>query len=194
MSENTPIEMTEQDLADVATLHEVPAPTEEPNFHPILEVWREVLKPAAAEAKKRVTPSWAARITAQYKQLNIQDMATFQALYFGFIAELYAILNTVIDGDAECLHAADPAEDLALNAGHYKALIFAWQSTILGWELDWDCRDEQAHIELAAISECHKMFFGEQGITAFLDQIGFRFTDEDSVELTQALEAQRGES
>ena len=44
---------------------------------------------------------------------------------------------------------------------------------------------------MAAISEVHKMFFAEQGLTSLLDQIGFQFDDEDREGLVALLEDTR---
>jgi hypothetical protein len=168
---------------------EVSVPT--PQFHTVLEVWREVLKPAEAERTKRVTPQWANRIVGAYQGITFADMEGFRDLYFGRLGELNQILLDEIASDEDCLTYATAEEDLENNHGHYKALLFNWQLHFMGWELAWECTSATAEIELAVISEIHKMFFGDTGITPFLESIRFEFTDADQHELTAALEALR---
>lgn len=163
-----------------------------PSFHTVLEVWREVLKPAADEAVKKVTPQYANRITSEYRELAFADMNDFRDSYFAKIAELQEILATEIASDVECLTWATPEEDVENNTSHYLNLLTQWQLAVLGWEIAWECTNADAAIEIAAISEVHKMFFGPTGLTAFLDNIKFEFTEADSAELARVLNDFRG--
>ena len=183
MTENT--ELTDESIREFID------GTEPPAYHPVLEVWREVLRPAAAEATKRVTPQWANRIVASYSGIDFADMERVRDSYFGKIAQLGAILEQEIDGDDECLNPATPEEDVAENAHHYKNLLLNWQLQFLQWELEWECTSPDAAVELAAISEVHKMFFSATGVTAYLDNIRFEFTEDDQADLGAALEELR---
>lgn len=160
---------------------------EAPQFHPILEVWREVLKPARKEMTAKVSPQWANRIVTQYFGLQYADMENFRDVYFGKLIQLMDILDEEIAADGECLSPTTPEEDAEQNSLHYKNLLMNWQLAILQWELDWHCADPQAAVELAAISEVHKMFFGREGLTAFLDNIAFQYTEDDQAMLAEAL-------
>lgn len=178
------IELSEQDEKDIAKLLEENA---EPEFHPVLEVWREVLANGPELAKEKVSPQWASKIVATYAGVAFKDMEDVQAQYFDKIAELAKILDLEIATDAECLTYRSPEVDKEENAAHYKNLLRDWQLTFLQWELDWNCRDPYAAVELAAISEVHKMFFGPTGLTAYLDNIQFEFTEQDQTDLAEAL-------
>lgn len=191
MSENFEgVVLSEQDEADIANLYATDAV---PTFHPVLMVWREVLKPAAEEATKKVTPQWASRITQSYREVNFADMAYVRDAYFGKISQLLEILDMEIASDAECLTYATPEEDAEHNAHHYKNLLLQWQLAVLSWEMDWDCQMEHAGAEMAAISEVHKMFFGSDGLVAYLESIRFEFTEDDQQVLADALNEFRGE-
>lgn len=192
MTDNTDSLLTEQDIADLESMHAEPS-APDPSYHTLLEVWQQVLAPAAEEATKQVTPTWAARMCGEYKQLQIQEMNTFRDIYFGGIAELGAVLDAEIETDVDALKIDNQAEDALENRHHYLNVLRDWQLTLLQWELDWDCTDADAHIRLAAISEVHKMFFGPTGLTAFLDNIGFEFDEADQEMLGEALEELRGE-
>lgn len=161
--------------------------SEAPGYHTILEVWREVLKPAATERTKRITPQWANRIVASYQGIAFQDMADFRDMYFDRILELAAILDAEISTDDECLNLVTPEEDVEANTHHYINVLTEWQKTFLSWELDWDCTHPDAALDLATISEVHKMFFDQTGLVELLGQIKFEFTDTDRELLAMAL-------
>jgi hypothetical protein len=178
------IEMSEKDEADLQKLLTEGA---EPEFHPVLEVWREVLSNGPELAKEKVSPQWASKIVGTYSGVTFADMEDVQEGYFGKIAELAKILDIEIASDKECLTYRSAAEDALENGPHYKNLLRDWQLTFLQWELDWNCRDAMAAVELAAISEVHKMFFGPTGLTAYLDNIKFEYTEQDQMDLADAL-------
>jgi hypothetical protein len=179
--------LTEQDQADLAQLYGEPDGVEAPQFHPILEVWAKVLEPAAAEGRKPVTPQWANRMVAEYRELRFCDTPQLRDYYFGKIGVFNRILLDEIASDPDCLSYATPEEDVAENSHHYKNLLLTWQMQMVQWEIEWDPTADDAGIELAAISEIHKMFFGQMGLTAFLDNIKFEFTEDDQAQLAEAL-------
>jgi hypothetical protein len=178
------IELSEQDQADLDMLN---ADGEEPEFHTVLEVWREVLSNGPELSKEKVTPQWAAKIVANYAGVTFADMENVQAQYFGKIGELAKILDYEISTDKDCLKHSTPSEDATENSGHYKNILRDWQLQFLQWELDWNTRDPYAAVELAAISEVHKMFFGPTGLTAYLDNIQLEYTEADQADLAEAL-------
>ena len=181
--------MTETTMPEFETVDDLVADAAaNAGYHTILEIWREVLKPAQTERLKKITPQWANRIVTTYTEMTFGDMMTFRDLYFGKIAELEDILLGEISDDDECLNMATPEEDVEENSHHYSNILTNWQKTFLTWELEWDCADPDASIELAAISEVHRMFFDQNGITALLDQIKFEFTDNDRDLLAAELE------
>lgn len=168
---------------------------EKAEYHTILEVWVEVLKHARTEKDAAITPGWANRICTSYQQITFKDVPAFQQQYFGNVIQLFEILEQEIEGDDKCLKRTEAKEDAEENGHHYKNLIMQWQLAILQWELEWDCASESAAVELAAIAEAQKMFFGEVGILGYLDNIGFEFTDADQELLGEALgELQRSNS
>jgi hypothetical protein len=178
------IEMSEKDEADLQRLLTEGA---EPEFHPVLEVWREVLSNGPELAKEKVSPQWASKIVGTYSGITFQDMEEVQARYFGKIGDLAKILDYEIASDKECLTYRSSEEDALENGSHYRNLLRDWQLTFLQWELDWKTTDPMAAVELAAISEVHKMFFGQTGLTAYLDNIKFEFTEQDQMDLAEAL-------
>jgi hypothetical protein len=161
------------------TFEDITAEAGKAPYYTILEVWRAVLHPAAGEKLSRITPQWANRIVNTFQGIKLSDMPRFRDKYFELILELGLALDEEIDGDDECLKHTSAEEDVEHNTGHYLNVLFTWQRIILQRELDWECTSHDAAIELAVLSEVHKMFFSENGLTALLDQINFEFTDSD---------------
>jgi len=176
---------------DIAALEAVGITTDElPSYHSILEVWRTVLGNARTEIEARITPQWATRIVSSYAELRYADMPEFQRRYFGKIIELLNLVEDQIETDDECLNITSPEEDAEHNARHYKEVLLAWQQRYLQWELEWSPADEHAAVELAAIAETHKMFFGQTGLTQQLENIRFEYTEADQQVVHDALRAQ----
>jgi hypothetical protein len=187
--DDVPIEFSESDLADLKELGVTGG--DAPTFHTILEVWREVLAPAYDQLSVKVTPQWASKMVQSYPELKFADCTALQESYFGKLIDLLDIIKAEIATDDECLTYSTPEEDVENNSGHYLEVLTQWQLTFLGWELAWSCEDEDAAVELAAISETHKAIFGDLGMTQFLDNIKFEFTDADSAALAEKLQALR---
>jgi hypothetical protein len=169
------------------TVEDIIAEANNAGYHTILEVWREVLRPADAERSKRITPQWATRVVGTYHGVTYADMPAFRELYFGKILHLAGILEDEIESDDECLNLTTAEEDVEHNTSHYLNVLFAWQMQFMQWEIEWDATSSTAAIEVAALAEVHKMFFDPQGITALLDQIAFQFTDTDRDTLGELL-------
>jgi hypothetical protein len=174
-----PGQLTVQDVLDAA---------EATPYHTILEIWRGVLAPAREQIGSRITPQWATRMVSTYAQVKYEDMPAFGQLYYERIGLLADILDLEIEIDDECLNRTSAQEDVENNSEHYVNLLTEWQRQFLQWEIDWDATSPTAAIEVAALSEVHKMFFDPQGITALLDEINFVFTDGDRENLAEALQ------
>lgn len=195
-------ELTEQDQADLADLYAEPSggsevgaglgrdllPDTPPEYHTILEVWDKVLEPAKTDKLKKISPAWAQRICSAYQGMRFKDMDEYRNLYFDRIIDLHNIVKGEIASDPECLEWRTPETDVEHNSVHYKNILMNWQKQILQWELDWNNNAALAHVDIAAISEVHKMFFSETGLTAFLDNIKFEYTEADQAQLVEVLE------
>ena len=187
------IELSDQDREDLAKLDDGVTAVPDPTYHPVLQVWREILKPARDELDSKITPQWASRIVQSYQDVGYNDMPAMRDRYYGKILELLYILETEIASDDECLNYSTPEEDVLENRAHYFNLLRDWQLQFLRWELSWDCTDPHAGVELAAVSEVHKAFFGQTGVTQYLENIKLELTPADQDELAAALEELRGE-
>lgn len=158
-----------------------------PSYHTILEVWRTLLSNAPAERGEKVVPGYAQKLCNTYSEITYSKVNAVHERYFDKIEELSKILDIEIEGDEHCLSYTEAEEDVAENSHHYKNLLLQWQLAFVQWEMDWNVGNDDAAIELAAMGECHQMFFGATGITAFLDNIKFRFDDGDQAEMAAAI-------
>ena len=159
---------------------------------PVLKVWQEVLKSAAVDSTKGVTPNWSVQILSQYPGIGYADMPDMADAFFSLIAELEAVLNAEIATDGDCLSYVTAEEDMEHNRTHYLNILKDWQLAILEHELDWHPSHPFAAIEVAAISEVHKLFFGQNGITEYLHQSGFQYDSIDAALIMDALNDRRG--
>lgn len=181
--------MTEETIEGELTVEDIIGEASGAGYHSILEVWRSVLTPVHTERLKRITPQWANRICTQYRGIDFADMPDYRELYYDKVEELLQILEVSIEQDPECLNVTSPEEDLETNGTRYKQLLIDWQKAFMLWELDWAPLSQYAAMQIAAISEVHKMFFDQVGLVSLLDQINFIMTDEDQAELAAELQA-----
>lgn len=167
---------------------------EEPTFHPILKVWQAVLEPAREELGKKVSPQWAVRICSTYREVDFAHIPVFQKRYFELLLKLADVVDAEIETDDQCLTWTTPEEDVEHNSHHYRRVLTEWQKLILGRELEWEPTDKYAGVEIAVLSEVHKLFFANgTGITAYLDNIRFQFTEADQAALAAELDELRDE-
>lgn len=165
----------------------------EVDYHPVLKVWMEVLKPEVRESRKGITVQWATMICGKYPQMTYAQVPAFHDRYFELLDEIYAELAEIVAADEDCLKYTTREEDLEFNSGHYKELLLQWQIVLLNAELSWDPRLEEAAADVAAMGEVYTFLFGERGLTGHLEAIQLDFTDADQEELRAALEAHKAE-
>lgn len=189
------IELSEEDRRDLEALYGVPegATGEPPEYHTILEIWREILKPTLTETGRRISPQWATKIVQSYPEISYFEVPLVRDKIHDKLTELLETLTEEIASDPECLTYTTPEDDSRENGVHYKNLLLVWQQMFLQWELDWSPSDQSAGAEIAALSEVHRMFFGNgnlPGLTAHLDNIRFEYTEADQTLVAEALREQ----
>lgn len=160
-------------------------------FYPLLRVWREILAPASDPKVQRVTPQWATRLVSTHAGLTFADVQKVCDRYFERLGILTEILDAEIATDPNCLSYTTIEEDAELNRDHYLNLLMLWQQQFLLWELEWSCTADDAAIDIASADEVFRFFFGQTGITAYLDNIGFQFDEIDQEQITEALTEMR---
>lgn len=181
--------LTEQDEADLASMHAEPDTFE---YHTVLQVWLEILKQENLEANRTITPRWATTIVSKYDEIMFSDMPAYVDEYFDLVTACREIIQTAVnDEGGECLVYNNAEEDALENAEIYKWILLQWQLEFLRRELTWNCESANAAVQIAALGECHGVFFGETGLSGHLEVIKLEYTDEDREALQAALDELR---
>ena len=154
-------------------------------YRTLLEVWRAVLEPARTGEMRTepISPQWATKMVTTYPGIGFGQVEAIHHGVFDLAGTLAELLDDEIATDDEALKKVSAEEDAEENAGHYKYMLAAWQTTLLQEELNWRPSADDAAVQLAILSEVQQMFLGETGLVAHLDSIGFQFTEEDRDEL-----------
>ena len=165
-------------------------------FRTVLELWTAVMEPLTEEWGRTITMHWATRIVTTYPEMRFADVPEFRDRFFAKADVLATILKEQIAGDDECLKRVSAEEDAMFNGRLYRSILTAWQKEFILWEMKWRVEDDAAALEMAAIAEIHKMFFGTGGLIGLLDSINLEFTDDDrdtlAAELQEIKEAYDG--
>jgi len=183
------LELTDQDQADLEKLL-----TEQPEqeYHTILKVWKEVLKPENRKGSASdITMQWANGIVTKYAGIGFGDMVAYRDAYFALFDVMYDVLLFEIEQDVDCFEPSTKEEDVENNGYHYLNLLREWQLAFLRKELEWDCTAPTAAVDIAALAEVHGVFFGPTGLTGHLEAIQFEFTESDQGDLAAALQELR---
>lgn len=188
--EESHVEFSDEDVRDLQNLGVTAGDV--PEFHPILQVWKEILSNLPAQVDEKITPQYAMRICQSYPQLTFADMNKVRDAWHSKMEQFRQVLLGVIASDEECFVPSSPEEDKAENSRHYRTLLLEWQKLLLSWELAWDCESDDAAVEIAATAEVHRFFFSETGLTAHLQNIQFEYTEADMAAVQQELEEMKG--
>lgn len=167
---------------------------EAPAYHTILEVWRELLKPAAAEAKANPSPTWAGKMVQTYPDLTFADCLAVRDRLMAKLGHLLDVVVFEIEAHPGCLDHTSPEEDVEENSEIYKSILLTWQQLFLQWELEWTCNTLVAPAEFASMAEAHRILFGDSsrpGLSAHLDNIKFAYTEADQLTVAETLAEQR---
>lgn len=178
------------DEAEILAFPDRAKQEEEPSYHSILQVWDTILDGAAEFAKNaRISPQWANQMVMTYNGLTYADARRLHELYFGRTETLRQILLEAIKANEGCFKVFTAEEDRETNSAVYKQLLVDWQLQITRWEIAWDCESPTAAIEVACFGEMHKAFFGQTGLTQYLDNIQLEYTEDDQASLAEQLAA-----
>jgi hypothetical protein len=133
------------------------------------------------------------RIISTYPGVELEEMGVFRDRYFSKVERLEDVVIEAIASSPECLNHVTAEEDLEHNGPLYLEVLIAWQVAILRWEMAWRYYHRHAGVEIATVAEIQRMFFGESGISAMLDQIGYKFTDTQRAVMAEVLEDVRNQ-
>ena len=164
------------EAAEAAVTGEAVIPDPEP--HSILEIWSSILSNIEAEEEIPVSVKQAAKITAMWPKLEVQDCSAYQALYYEYLKEMRAVLEHEISTDPDCFSRVGE-EDGELNWHHYMNVNLTWVSLTRQWEKSWNSDDWNSHISMAALADAGSFCVSSEGIISMLQHNHFQLDPVD---------------
>ena len=157
----------------------------------VLETWLAVLSNIETVAAEPVSPSQALKALRLAPGMQIKDVPDYLRMFYQILLEARDILEAEIINDPEALNRGgkNDAED---NWAHYATIYMQWRTLLVEHEKSWSITGENPIAHIAAITGAANFLVGE-GLVAYLDQIGFKFTEEDEIMVTEASLGEEGQ-
>ncbi len=163
------------------------APAEQPEYHSILRVWREMLNPEQQRRDKLPTPDWCAVLIAKWPFLRFSDCGAVQAEYFRIFDHMHELIEQAHRDNPEAFEVDDREVDIEENKDIYVHLLFEFQRALLIVQSEWSYDDPEAGAKMAALGEAQAQMLGKDGLASYLGVIGLPFTQEEQDAMNQEL-------
>ena len=150
----------------------------------VLETWLSVLSNIETVREEKISPSDALRTVALVPGLPIQEVTVVNELFSEMLLHARRIIELEIADDPDALMRGGSI-DAEGNWAHYANIYLQWRTMLIEEEKRWDINDPHPLAHIAAITRTANFLFG-QGLTSFLDQIGFEFKEEDELMVSEA--------
>ena len=150
----------------------------------VLETWLSVLSNIETVREEKISPSDALRTVALVPGLPIQEVTVVNELFSEMLLHARRIIELEIADDPDALMRGGSI-DAEGNWAHYANIYLQWRTMLVAEEKRWDINGPYPLAHIAAITRAANFLFG-QGLTSFLDQIGFEFNEEDEVLVSDA--------
>lgn len=161
-------------------------PPEDPTYHSILEVWRNMLDPEHQDRGRAPTPDWCAVLIARWPFLRFADCGIVQAEYFRIFDNVHAVLAQVFEDNPQAFEAETREEDIE-NKELYVFLLKEFQKALFVTQSEWSFDDPEAGAKMAALGEAQQQILGKDGLASYLGVIGLPFTQEEQDAMNQEL-------
>lgn len=163
------------------------APVEEqPQYHAILKVWRDMLDPTHQNRHLPPTADWCAVLVAKWTFLSFRDCGVVQAEYFGIFDIMHEIIEQVYADNPEAFEADNREDDLE-NKELYVFLLSEWQKALFVVQSEWSHDDPDAGAKMAALGEAQAQILGKQGLASYLSVVGLPFTEDEQAVMNEEL-------
>lgn len=174
---NEPINLTEQDLADIEQMHAEEAynPAER---EPLLVIWEDLLSHIDTERHAKITLPIAQKTVSRWPQLSYADMPRYHELYFEYLNQMRQPVLDALSADPESREVPGN-EDAETNRKHYLEILFEWNALASLWQFQWETTDPEAAIKIAAMIDANGFFLSQTGLVAHFHEIGLRLTEEE---------------
>lgn len=182
-----PLELTEQDLKDLAELAGEDV-AEAPKQRAVLAIWDELLKAVDVVIEEPIPALVAHKVVTSWPKLSYQDTSIYHQVYHGYMSEVAALLHELVVENPKALKRSGP-EDGELNRELYIDLLVGWNLLLDAHEQAWRAEHPESHIQIAALTDVRATIFGGTGMAAHLESISFQLQDEEFFERLQAAKA-----
>lgn len=193
MSENNVRDLfSEKDEADVVGLYSGDAPEpeperEEPEYHAILKVWRNMLDPEHQNRHLPPTPDWCAVLIAKWPFLRFAECGTVQDEYFAIFDTMHAIIEQVHKDHPDRFEVTDRLEDVE-SKELYVFLLSEFQKALFVVQSEWSHDDPEAAAKMVALGEAQQQILGKDGLASYLGVINLPYTEEEQNTMNQELQ------
>ena len=191
------IDPTEKDIADIDAMNAEP---DQPERRTLLETWRELLTSIEPSLAERVSPRTALQIVREWPEITFYDVQAYHERYHEIMMQYREVLHEAIAAHPDCLKKINPDpehEDFDAVANHdvYMDVLFGWNILTIRLEQEWDTTAFDASIQIAAMADAANFYTGPNGMVQHLnsEEFGFRFAQEDQIEMAARVEAARAE-
>ena len=153
----------------------------------LLELWQAVLSEEniAAGEKEPITIGTALRVISRYPELKYADIPEYMTVYYACLRWFASVLDNEIESNPGCFEHVE--DDAVENKPLYLNLIVLWQQLVLEWEAGWNPLREDAAVLVAAYADARAFVLGQEGMLGHLDQIGFEYSEADSISVAEAV-------
>ena len=174
--------LTEQDEADLATLHAEPA-----TQRTLLEVWTHYMSNVDGSEEQKITAPVAMKVVSSWPFLVFADLPRYWEAYHGYLREARDTLAEVIAANPDCFE--NTAADATDNHKVYCDLLVEWHKNVIRQQFEWDLTADPHGVEIAASADARNFVLGPKGMVGHLEAIQFQYTLEERDAFTEALAA-----
>ena len=147
--------------------------------HTILEVWDNIFQGAESESHKKINIEQAVAMLKAWDILKLNQLPHYRAKFYEHLDVLHTLLKERVEQDETCLeHAKDDAE---WNREIYLQVSLDWNDYFDACDAEWDCTDEYAAPELAALADAASFAVTDNGLLGYLNHIGLSYSSDDVV-------------
>lgn len=190
----TELNLDPQDLADLeaagdALAADVEGEDERP-VRTVLEAWDKVLDSLEVVEAEGINVQLATTVLSRHRLIGVPELPRYFELYYDLARDMRECVRAEIALHPEALKIEGDGEH---NRESYLNVLLQWQQVLILNEREWKVTDPDATIKLAVLADVHAFYLGEMGVAQHLGEIGFAWTQKETLEFAEALSDWAGE-
>lgn len=178
--------MNDQPFEEIIELDDQPGemPKEdlsEPLDRTLLEVWTILLQDGLGTREAPIQMQDALAIISRHPFVPMSDLQVYNDTLYDLVQKALDSVVAIVQDNPECLDNTGEGEDsdAIKNHGLYLMVIVDWNTVLLEHVKTWTHTMENAEARLAGHIDASNMLIGSQGLLNHLDQINFKYGEED---------------